>query len=114
MFRTNYPKFILNIKTQAQRNEWERKCQLASSCNPKRQRLVFKGQDKKTGDILFHNFFVHTSEIDGKRYWKGYSFVIRRDGSVVCDKGWKTRKGIDGKLYLVRPEVVASQQKITL
>lgn len=114
MFRTKYPKFILNIRTQAQRKEWERKCQLAAACNPNRQKLVFKGQDKATGDILFHNFYVHTSQVDGKRYWKGYTFVIRRDGQIVSDKNWKTRKGLGGKLCLVRPENVLVGKEITL
>ena len=103
--RTKYPKSILRFHTKAQQEQWDRYIHLAAISDPHHQRIVFTGQDKKSGVIHFDNFYIRTGLVSGlTRCWVGYKFSIMRDGTVVRDKSWRTYRKLDGSLILVKPE----------
>lgn len=112
--RTKYPKSILRFHTKAQQEQWDRYMVLAVACNPKRQRLIFTKQDKKTGLIHFDNFFVKFDAKGKPLHWAGYKFTIDREGIIRQDKTWKCAKKLDGTMILVKPTISSTAAQLTI
>lgn len=88
--RTKYPKSMVRIRTKCQQKEFDKKIELATTCNPDQQKIVFKGQELMNDMLIFHNFF----QKNGK--WEGYVFYICRNGAVSIDKNYRVVNTVEG------------------
>lgn len=90
--------------TPATQAQFKRIEQVLNSIHPSRrhmQYVEFESFNEHTGRMVLCTFFLSLGA-DRQWFWKGYKFIVFRDGDMMSDKEFEVVR-IDGIRTLVRP-----------